>query len=162
MIAQLRSDLAPVVKRIVVRCSPEDAFRLFTADFGKWWPAHTHSCIAMSSGGTRRPEGCTLDPQVGGHIIEHGPDDEKYEWGTVVVWDPPRKVEFTWHPGREPRAAQRVEVTFSPVAAGTEVVLTHGGWDSLAEEAASVREGYNNGWESVFNGAYREYVEAHG
>ena len=33
------------------------------------------------------------------------------------------------------------------------------GFETLAEEAALTREGYNNGWESVFNAAFREYVE---
>ena len=52
-------------------------------------------------------------------------------------------------------------MTFAQVAGGTEVVLTHGGWERLAEQAAATREGYDNGWEGVFRGAYREYVDAH-
>jgi uncharacterized protein YndB with AHSA1/START domain len=75
------------------------------------------------------------------------------------VWDPPRKVAFTWHPGSDERFAQTVEVAFTGVPGGTEVVLTHGGWEPLAEQAAAIRAGYDNGWESVFGGAFREYVE---
>ncbi len=161
MNAEPQLNLSPVVKRVVVKCSAEDAFRYFTADFQKWWPAHTHSVIAMSSEGARRPASCTLDPRIGGLIIEHGENDERYVWGTVVSWDPPRKVEFTWHPGSEAHLAQTVQVTFASVAGGTEVVLTHGGWERLAGQAAAAREGYDNGWEGVFRGAYREYVEAH-
>ena len=166
MNAEPQLNLSPVVKRVVVTCSAEDAFRYFTADFQKWWPAHTHSVIAMSSEGARRPSSCTLDPRIGGLIIEqgehgeHGETDERYVWGTVVSWDPPRKLAFTWHPGSEAHLAQTVEVTFASVAGGTEVVLTHGGWERLAEQAAAAREGYDNGWEGVFRGAYREYVEA--
>ena len=26
-----------------------------------------------------------------------------FEWGEVRLWEPPRKVEFSWHPSREPR-----------------------------------------------------------
>jgi len=162
MMSERQPDLTPVVKRIVVKCSAEDAFRFFTADFSKWWPAHTHSVIAMSSDGAKRPEACTLDPGIGGRIIEHGTGGEAYVWGTVLVWEPPSRLAFTWHPGRTAETAQTVEVTFTPLGGSTEVVLTHGGWERLAEEAALAREGYNNGWESVFNGAYREYVEAHG
>jgi hypothetical protein len=50
-------------------------------------------------------------------------------------------------------------VTFTETAAGTEVVLTHSGFEILAEEAALTREGYNNGWEVVFKAAFRDYVE---
>jgi uncharacterized protein YndB with AHSA1/START domain len=162
MIADRQPDLSPVVKRIIVRCSAEDAFQYFTRDFHKWWPAHTHSVTAMSSEGARRPRSCTMDPRPEGRIIEHGPEHEEYVWGTVLTWEPPRRVAFTWHPGQDERAAQIVEVTFSDVAGGTEVVLTHSGFDRLAEEqAALVREGYNNGWESVFTSAFREHVEQH-
>ena len=161
MNAQLKPDLSPVVKRIVVKCSAADAFRYFTSDFDKWWPGHTHSVIAMSSDGVKRPLSCTMDPKIGGLIIEHGAAGERYIWGTVTAWEPPRRVEFTWHPGSEPHLAQTVEVTFTAKAAGTEVVLTHAGWERLAEKAARVREGYDNGWERVFVRAYGDYVERH-
>jgi uncharacterized protein YndB with AHSA1/START domain len=159
MTASTQPKLAPVVKRIVVKCRPEDAFRYFTADFDKWWPGHTHSVIAMSTEGARRPQTCTMDPRPRGLIVEHGADGERYVWGTIMVWDPPRKVEFTWHPGSDERLAQTVEVAFTAVPGGTEVVLTHGGWDRLAEKAAAARARYDNGWESVFGRAFREYVE---
>jgi hypothetical protein len=68
-------------------------------------------------------------------------------------------VEFTWHPGRDAGEAQIVGVTFAAASGGTEVVLTHGGWERLAEQAAAVREGYDNGWEGVFRHAYRDYAD---
>jgi uncharacterized protein YndB with AHSA1/START domain len=159
MTASTQPNLAPVVKRIFVRCPPEDAFRYFTTDFEKWWPGHTHSVLAMSTGGAKRPRVCTMDPRPGGLIVEHGAEGERYVWGTIAVWDPPRKVQFTWHPGSEEHLAQTVEVTFTAAAGGTEVVLTHGGWERLGEQAAAVRAGYDNGWEGVFREAYREYAD---
>jgi hypothetical protein len=36
-------EIAPVVRRVDVPCSPEDAFRIFTEQLGSWWPAATHS-----------------------------------------------------------------------------------------------------------------------
>jgi uncharacterized protein YndB with AHSA1/START domain len=153
------AQLAPVVKRITVKCGAADAFRYFTEDFAKWWPLETHSCIAMSTRHARRPRSCMFETRAGGRIIEFGDGDERHEWGTVIDWDPPSRVSFTWHPGRPAEAAQRVEVVFLPVPGGTDVVLTHSGWEQLAEEAARARESYDNGWESVFNGAYGGYVE---
>ena len=39
----MKSDLPPIVRSISVSWQPEEAFRRFTADFGNWWPRHTHS-----------------------------------------------------------------------------------------------------------------------
>ena len=85
-----------------------------------------------------------------------------YVWGTVLTWEPPSRVAFSWHPGGNAETAQTVEVTFTRRGTSTEVTLAHGGWERLGEEAALARDGYNNGWESVFSGAYRDYVEARG
>jgi uncharacterized protein YndB with AHSA1/START domain len=153
--------LSPVIKRIFVRCGVDDAFRFFTADFGQWWPSHTHSVIAMSSDGMRVPMSCTFEPRLGGRIIEHGAAGEEYRWGTVQVWDPPARVVFSWHPGYDEGASQTVDVTFTKAPGGTDVVLTHSGWERLGERAALARERYNNGWEAVFAGAYRDHVEQH-
>ncbi len=160
MIAERQPDLTPVVKRIVVNCPAEDAFRYFTADFHKWWPGHTHSVVAMSSGGANLPASCTLDPRLGGLIVERGTGGETHLWGTVLTWEPPARLVFSWHPGRSAETAQIVEVTFTPIGNRTGVVLTHGGWERLAAEAARARASYDNGWESGFSGAYRDYVDA--
>jgi hypothetical protein len=80
-----QGNLEPVVKRITVRCSLASAFRYFTADFHKWWPGHTHSVIAMSSEGAKRPLSCNFEPRIGGRIIEHGTGEEHYVWGMVIA-----------------------------------------------------------------------------
>jgi uncharacterized protein YndB with AHSA1/START domain len=148
----------PLVKSLLVACGPAEAFKYFTDDFEKWWPLETHSCTAMSTQRTRRPHACVFESRVGGGIIEFADDGTQHVWGTVIEWDPPARVIFTWHPGRRPEVAQTVEVSFRAVRGGTEVVLIHGGWEKLAEEAARVRASYDNGWESVFRDVYAAYV----
>jgi uncharacterized protein YndB with AHSA1/START domain len=162
MIGSRDAGLAPVVKRVTVTCGAADAFRYFTSDFARWWPLETHSCIAMGSDGRLRPRSVSFDLRAGGRIVEHGDEGERHVWGTVLEWDPPSRVAFTWHPGRGEETAQRVEVEFRPARGGTDVVLTHGGWEKLAEAAAEARAGYDNGWESVFNRAFAGYVEQQG
>jgi uncharacterized protein YndB with AHSA1/START domain len=152
-----RSAIAPVVKTVKVECTPEEAFHYFTADFEKWWPLATHSCIGYGSEFKRKPSGCTFETRKGGRIIEHGSSDENHVWGTITEWQPPERVTFTWHPGRED-VGQLVEIRFTPIASGTEVVLTHSGWENLGESAEKEREGYNHGWEAVFITAFREYA----
>jgi hypothetical protein len=65
-------------------------------------------------------------------------------------------VAFSFHPGRDEKEAQRVDVTFSPVPEGAKVVLTHSGWSANAQKAC---DSYNQGWKTVFVTAYREYVQ---
>ena len=51
------------------------------------------------------------------------------------------------------------EIRFAAVASGTEVVLTHSGWEALGEKAEAERNGYDNGWETVFVAAFPGYVK---
>lgn len=150
--------IPPVVKTVTVDCTPDEAFRYFTADFGKWWPLATHSCIAFSSGHTQKPAACTFEQRQGGRIFETGASGEEHTWGTVLSWEPPTRVVFTWHPLGEERTAQTVEVRFTASPGGTEVVLTHSDWERLGALARQARDGYDQGWESVFGSSYAEYA----
>lgn len=158
MSAKPNSVIAPVVKTVTVECTPEEAFQYFTADLDKWWPLATHSCIAFSSGHKEKPVSCIFEQHQGGRIVERGHSGEEHVWGTVLAWEPPARVVFSWHVMRDEKTAQTVEVRFSPMPKGTEVVLTHSGWEILGEDAEKERDGYNEGWEGVFVVAYGEYV----
>lgn len=148
----------PVKKTIVVACTPEAAFRYFTADMGKWWPLHVHSCIAQNSKGAERPVTCVLEERKGGRVFERGASGEEHLWGNVFVWDPPAQVAFSWHPTRGADTAQRVEVRFEAEGSGTRVHLTHSGWEALGERALETRNHYNNGWNLVILERFPDYV----
>ena len=150
--------IAPVVKTVTVACTPEEAFRYFTADFGMWWPAATHSVVAYASQFKDKPTTVILEPRVSGRIFERTRAGEEHAWGSVLVWQPPRRVAFSFHPGRDDKEAQTVEVTFSAAPEGTSVVLTHSGWEKLSANARQARDSYNQGWERVFVTAYPEYI----
>jgi uncharacterized protein YndB with AHSA1/START domain len=152
--------IPPVVKTVTVGCTLEEAFRYFTADFSKWWPMATHSVIGHASEFKQKPTSVTFEQRKGGRIFERGITGEEHMWGTVLALEPPSRVVFSFHPGRDGQDAQTVEVTFSPAAKGTEVVLTHTGWELLGENAMKQRESYNSGWESAFVAAFPEYVRA--
>jgi uncharacterized protein YndB with AHSA1/START domain len=77
----------------------------------------------------------------------------------VLAWQPPARVVFTFHPGRDDKEAQTVEVTFSSAPQGAKVVLTHSGWEKLTANAQQTRDSYNQGWEGVFVTGYQEYVQ---
>jgi uncharacterized protein YndB with AHSA1/START domain len=150
--------IEPVMKTVTVACTPEEAFRFFTADFGMWWPAATHSVVAYASQFKDKPTTVVLEPRVSGRIFERTRAGEEHSWGSVLVWQPPTRVAFSFHPGRDDKEAQTVEVTFSPAPEGTSVVLTHSGWEKLSADARQARDSYNQGWEGVFVTAYPEYI----
>lgn len=150
--------LAPVVKTLIVPCTPEKAFHYFTADLGQWWPLDRISIVAGRSGFHERPATALFESRVGGRLFERSAAGEEHLWGTVTAWDPPRGLAFAFHPGRDAKRAQTVEVTFSAVPEGTRVVLTHKGWENLGPNAGPLHDEYDSGWEAVFTTAYGNYA----
>jgi hypothetical protein len=140
---QIENSLPPLVKRVTVPLSVEQAFRRFTEQMATWWPMETHSV------GEKDTESVTFEGQVGGRIFETLRSGDTSVWGTVLVWEPFDRVVFTWHPGREPSSAQEVEVRFSAGDDQTEIVLTHRGWETFGDEASQMRNGYDKGWDFV-------------
>ena len=124
------------------------AFALFTERMGTWWPIATHSL------GESRTVSCGIDPRIGGQVFELLDDGTRHQWGRVIAWEPPARVAFSWHPGHDESEAQQVELTFAAEGDATRVVLRHYGWEALGDKAAAVREGYANGWQSVFGELY--------
>jgi uncharacterized protein YndB with AHSA1/START domain len=138
-----RTKIEPVEKSIRVGLSVEAAFRLFTEGIGSWWPLSTHSV------GLERAETCVLEGRPGGRLYETLADGSESLWGTVLVWEPPQRVVLTWHPGRKSGTAQELEVRFRASGSGTEVRLSHRGWETLGAQAIEVRDGYVSGWDHV-------------
>ena len=137
------ASVAPLVKHATVPCPPPRAFELFTEQISAWWPMATHSV-----GGS---PACRVDMagHVGGHIIETLPDGTTSIWGTITAWEPPSRVAFTWHPGRDLEEATEVQVVFEPTAdTATAVTLLHGGW-SARPDGIAARRNYDTGWDLV-------------
>lgn len=148
-----RGDLAPipaVEKSVRVPWSVEAAFRRFTQEIAEWWPVSTHSVGEADS------ETVALEGRVGGRLYETLKDGTEVDWGRIVVWEPPRRVAFTWHPGRAEETRQEVEVSFHPEGGGARVELVHTGWERIPEKPRETRDDYDNGWERVL----KRYVEA--
>lgn len=149
--ASVSTALAPVVVDLVVPCPPGRAFDYFTRDIGRWWPLDTHSV------GLDRAQGVRFEPRSGGRLVETLADGRESAWGTVEVWEPARRLRFSWHPGRGTATAQWVEVTFAANPAGTRVTLTHGGWERLDAKAAETRDRYVGGWAFVLGERFGGY-----
>jgi hypothetical protein len=142
-------ELSPVVKTIDVARSARDAFRIFTDQIAEWWPMATHTRAKNAEG--QRTVRVTIEPRVGGRVYETLSDGRELEWGQVAAFEPGALLALKWTMGREAPAHTDVSVRFEPKGEGAcRVTLTHENWERMGEEAAKLRDGYNNGWVTVF------------
>ena len=139
-----------VTKRITVRCAIDRAFTVFTDGIDAWWPKPSHSvskddCVAVA-----------IEPGIGGRVYEQVRDGTTSEWGRITAWEPPNRLAFTWHPGRDASTAGDVEVRFTATDEGTVVTLEHTGFEKLGADAEAVCRNYDTGWAYVFGQCYGE------
>ena len=146
------ASFTPVRKEIELSCAPADAFRMFTAELGRWWPLRTHSLSGD------RARGCGMEGERGGHLYEIDGDGARQVWGTIQLWEPPTRVVFTFHPGRDAATAGTIEVRFTRSGSGCRVALEHSGWELLGERAAEMRRDYDQGWGEVFGRRFYEHA----
>jgi uncharacterized protein YndB with AHSA1/START domain len=139
----MQSAVEAIHKSLVVKCSPAQAFRVFTAEIGSWWPLGLHSI------GQDKITEVVFEERVGGRIFERHSDGGEGEWGRVLEWDPPHRFVMSWYPGNEPKDATELEIRFTAEGEGTRLDLEHRGWERFAEQAAERRSGYDSGWSEV-------------
>jgi uncharacterized protein YndB with AHSA1/START domain len=138
----------PVIKVIECAGTPEQAFARFSAEIGVWWPLATHSLAGKTEGVSVAFD--RLEP--GGQLVERWSTGEAHVWGTITAVDPPVRIAFTWHVGRNEDQAQLVELTFNSTSSGrTRVQLVHSGWELMGERAAARRDEYDEGWDFVLS-----------
>jgi uncharacterized protein YndB with AHSA1/START domain len=132
----------PLKLEFSVACSPEHAFDIWANKTSLWWPAD-HSVSAD-------PElVVTIEPRSGGRIFERTSEGAEHDWGEVVVWEPPRRLAYLWHIGRDRGYATNVEITFTGDAGATTVTIVHSGWDRLGDEASEMKRRNDLGWSSL-------------
>ncbi len=141
---QAADDPPAIRTSIDVRRPLDETFRLFTESMDRWWPLASHSV------GRRDAASCAMEGRVGGHIFERTRGGDVHVWGTVLVWEPPRRLVCTWHPGRSADQATEVEIGFTAVGDGvTRIDLEHRGWATLGAQATTIQSGYVEGWDFV-------------
>ena len=138
-----------VEKSVTVEVPLERAFEVFTAEIASWWPLRTHAVD------TEHSDAVVMESHVGGRLYERAPSGEEHLWGTIVAWEPPSRIVYSWHPGRGAETAQEVEVSFSAQGAATRVEIRHTGWEKLGDSMEEVVASYDEGWDAVI----ARYVE---
>ncbi|HEY2861542.1 MAG TPA: SRPBCC family protein [Terracidiphilus sp.] len=135
---------AVVRKNVRVRASVERAFSIFVEQMETWWPATHH--IAKTPFET-----IFVEPRAGGRWYERDAEGQNCEWGTVLSWEPPHRVCFSWHlgPGHDQpdwvfnpdkAKASEVEIRFSEAGDGfTLVEIEHSKFERHGEGYQQMR-----------------------
>ncbi len=126
-----------------VPCPRDLAFEVWTARIDTWWPAdHTASGEADAV--------VVLEPRAGGRIFERTASGVEYEWGEILVWEPPSRFVYLWHLRRDRADATEVEIHFAPLGeAGTRVAIEHRGWERLGAGGQEWRDRNMGGWSTL-------------
>ena len=115
---------------VSVAVPPSLAFELFTADIDRWWRRGLKFRHSASSSGLLR-----IEPEVGGRLFESfdsGGSLHVIEVGLVEVWEPPRRLSFTWRNANfAADESTAVDIEFAPIQSGTMVTVTHRGLSAL-------------------------------
>jgi Activator of Hsp90 ATPase homolog 1-like protein len=103
------------------------------------------------------PEAITFTPRSGGRIFERAAGGQEHDWGEVLDWSPPTRVRCLWHLFFDRSEATEIELTFTPVAAGTRVRLEHRGWERLGDAGPPRRTRTGQVWAALTT-SYRDAV----
>jgi uncharacterized protein YndB with AHSA1/START domain len=135
-----------VSTEVEVDASAEHAFRVFTEGIGTWWDDDKHILQAPLAE-------MVFEPYAGGHIIDRGTDGSECQWATVLAYEPPVRVCFSWDINLQwqiepdPERASEVEITFTELTPGrTRVMLTHRHLDRHGDGWEGMRDAVGSGW----------------
>jgi uncharacterized protein YndB with AHSA1/START domain len=141
--------LPPLVVEVDVAASIEHAFDTWVDRCALWWPTgHTVSGSPVS---------IVFEPRPGGRIFERAGDGTEHDWGEVIAFERPRRVDYWWHLFFDRSEATLVEVTFAPSGEGTRVRIEQTGWDALGDAGRARRERTVSGWAAT-TAPYRELL----
>lgn len=143
-------DATTTVRRsVTVEVAIEQAFAFFTEDIGAWWDPNKHLLAEPVAE-------MVFEPRVGGRIIDRGVNGAESCWATILVYDPPTHVAFSWDidPAwqieHDPAKRSEVHVTFTALAQRrTLVELEHRHLERHGERWQAVRDavGSPGGWD---------------
>lgn len=143
--------IEPVRKLIEVELTPPEAFQLFTSDMSGWWPATHHI-------GSSPFVEIVVEPRAGGGWFEVGQDGSTCQWGSILEWDPPRKVVFAWGLQSDWKfspdlsKSSDVEVRFVPMGDSATLVEFEHRYFERHGEPAKIATAVEEGWNEVLGG----------
>jgi uncharacterized protein YndB with AHSA1/START domain len=139
---------APVRKSVTVKASADHAFRVFTEGIDTWWARSHHI-------GKAPMKRIIIEGRPGGRCYSEQVDDTECDWGSILVWDPPRRFVIAWQISAswqyEPDLSKssEVEVRFTPEGDGiTRIDLEHRYFERHGSGADAMRAAVDDpeGW----------------
>jgi hypothetical protein len=136
---------SPIVRAFEVECSIEHAFDTWTRRMHLWWPLARHSVSGESAASV------AVEPRPGGRIFETTREGKDIVWGSVSLWDPPRRFGYLWHIGEaDASEATEVTITFAALGSGrTHVAIVHKGFERAGAKAVARRRANERGWDGL-------------
>jgi uncharacterized protein YndB with AHSA1/START domain len=139
-----QAQAATVRQEIVVEAPADRAFRVFTEQMDKIKPRE-HNMLGVDIAET------VFEPRAGGRIYDRGTDGSECEWASVIAYEPPDRVMFSWNVSphwqieTDPAKRSEVEVRFiaeSPERTRVELEHRHldrhgDGWEGLRDGVAA-------------------------
>lgn len=140
-----------VTRTLRVAVPIDRAFRVFTEKMHTWWPASHHiGKVPFAE--------IVVEPHAGGRWFERGNGGEECDWGKVLVWEPPKRVVFSWNLQTDwqysPDMSRASEVSFEFIAEGpesTRLELEHRHIDRHGPGWEKIRNSVDAGWMEVLS-----------
>lgn len=139
--------LDPITFEYSLDCTADAAFVAYTEKIGQWW-------LPQYTAGASTFETVTIEPRVGGRIVERHSDGREIDWGEVTVWEPGRRLVHTFTLAQDPAHPSEVSFELTPSGEACELHFEHGGWD---ETNVADRKKFGD-W-PVLLGRFRELAE---
>ena len=149
--------IAPILRTVSVKASPERAFEAFTTHMGQWWPKN-HTIAEKPF------EKVVMEPRVGGRWLEIAADGTETYWGKVLAWDPPGHVQLAWQINAswtyDPTLITEVDLRFVAQDDGTTLVtLEHRNLARFGDGAQALADQLGGGWVGLMQ-TFADYASA--
>lgn len=113
-----------------IPADPARTFEAFTCEIASWWQPDRLFRITPQGDGE-----LAFEPGPGGRLITRLANGETYEIGRISVWEPGRRLVFSWRQASfSPGQSTEVEVLFEPVGEETRVSIEHRAWDTIPQQ----------------------------
>lgn len=126
-----------VLVALRIKAEPQRTFDAFVGEIGAWWRP---SGLFQTT--PRAPGRLAFEPGEGGRLTETLADGKVFEIGAIRVWEPPKRLVFSWRQASFPPDLQtEVEVRFEAAGGETRVTVEHRGFDRVPAGSAA-RHGF--------------------
>jgi hypothetical protein len=127
-------------KSVLLPLALMEAFQLFTARVGEWWPPDRRHLKDANS---------QLFLLESGRFYERATDGTELDLGRVRVWESPHRLVLDFFVGTDAAHPTKVEIRFAAVPSGTQVTVHHEPTDLSADLWNQRAPIFERSWDAV-------------